>query len=102
MSLVKDRLPTFGLVFFIVGIAFASGVNGSFQFDDWEVIVADSRVQNLRAWWSSMPGIRALLKLSYAFNHELGAGPAGFRATNIALHGLNCASAALGRQDLGK
>jgi tetratricopeptide (TPR) repeat protein len=90
MSLVNGRLLASALWFLLVGIAFANGVNGSFQFDDWAVIVADSRVQSLSAWWGSMPGIRALLKLSYAFNHQLGAGPAGFRATNIALHGLNC------------
>jgi tetratricopeptide (TPR) repeat protein len=89
MSLAKDRLLAFVLPV-LVGIAFANGVNGSFQFDDWEVIVADSRVQTLHAWWGSMPGIRPLLKLSYAVNHEYGAGPAGFRLTNIVLHGLNC------------
>jgi protein O-mannosyl-transferase len=89
MSLVKDRALAFGLLLLLVSIAFANGLSGSFQFDDWAVIVADSRVQTLHAWWHSMPGIRALLKLSYAINHQLGAGPAGFRATNIALHGLN-------------
>ena len=33
-----------------------------------------------------MPGMRALLKLSFALNHEWHAGAAGFRAVNIALH----------------
>jgi protein O-mannosyl-transferase len=89
-SLVKDRLLMIGLVFVLVVIAFANGLSGSFQFDDWAVVVADSRVQSLQAWWNSMPGIRAILKLSYALNHQLGAGAAGFRATNIALHALNC------------
>jgi hypothetical protein len=89
MNLDNKRQPAFAILFFLVCIAFANGVNGSFQFDDWEVIVADSRVQTLQAWWGSMPGIRALLKLSYAINHQLGTGPAGFRLTNIALHGLN-------------
>jgi protein O-mannosyl-transferase len=90
MSLVKDRVLSIALFILLVSIAFANGLYGSFQFDDWAVIVADSRVQSLQDWWSSMPGIRALLKLSYAINHQLGAGPAGFRVTNIALHGLNC------------
>jgi protein O-mannosyl-transferase len=90
MSRIKDRAPMCGLLFLLVSIAFANGLYGSFQFDDWAVIVADSRVQTLQAWWSSMPGIRALLKLSYALNHELGGGAVGFRATNIVLHALNC------------
>jgi hypothetical protein len=89
MSDRQCRWLTAALLCLLVSIAFANGVNGSFQFDDWEVIVADSRVQSLRAWWASMPGIRSVLKLSYAINHQLGAGAAGFRLTNIVLHGLN-------------
>ena len=61
----------------------------SFQFDDYAVIVDDPRVQSLAAWWQSMPGIRPLLKLSYALGHASGAGPIGFRAVNILLHALN-------------
>jgi len=61
----------------------------SFQFDDWGVIVADARVSSLAAWFSSMPGIRPLLKFTYALNNELGGSPAGFRSLNIAVHALN-------------
>ena len=60
-----------------------------FQFDDWSVIVGDPRVASLAAWWESMPGIRPLLKLSYALNHAAGSGPAGFRLVNILLHAGN-------------
>src|SRR5687768_3642757 len=51
----------------------------SFQFDDWNVIVNDPRLQSLAAWWQSMPGIRPLLKLSYTLNFAVGSDPAGFR-----------------------
>jgi hypothetical protein len=63
----------------------------SFQFDDYAVIVDDGRVQTLAAWWQSLPGIRPLLKLSYALGHAAGAGVVGFRAVNILLHALNSA-----------
>ena len=67
----------------------------SFQFDDWNVILRDPRVSSFAAWRQSMPGMRALLKLSYALNHELagelGGGVAAFRAVNILLHTLSTA-----------
>lgn len=61
----------------------------SFQFDDWNVIVNEPRVHSLAAWWQSMPGIRPLLKLSYALNFTLDPNPAGFRLVNILIHSLN-------------
>lgn len=61
----------------------------SFQFDDWNVIVNEPRVHSFAAWWQSMPGIRPLLKLSYAFNMSIDAGPAGFRVLNILIHALS-------------
>jgi tetratricopeptide (TPR) repeat protein len=72
-----------------VVLAFANAIGASFQFDDWNVIVADPRVQSLAAWWDGMPGIRPLLKLSYALNHASGLGPAGFHAVNVAVHAGN-------------
>jgi tetratricopeptide (TPR) repeat protein len=61
----------------------------SFQFDDWNVIVDESRVHSLTAWWASMPGIRPLLKLSYALNYSISAEPLGFRVGNVAIHALS-------------
>lgn len=61
----------------------------SFQFDDWNVIVNEPRVHSLTAWWQSMPGIRPLLKLSYALNMTVDAAPIGFRVTNILIHALS-------------
>ena len=56
------------LVVLAVGMAYANALQASFQFDDWDVIVRDPRVQSFTAWWASMPGMRPILKLSYALN----------------------------------
>jgi hypothetical protein len=74
------------LVLVAVAVAYANAFAGAFQFDDWNVVVHDPRVQSLGAWWGSLPGIRPLLKLSYAANHASGLGLAGFHAVNLALH----------------
>jgi hypothetical protein len=76
------------LVVAVVG-AWMPSLGASFQFDDWNVIVDDPRVQSLAAWAGSMPGTRALTKLSFAVNHELGGDAAAFRAFNVALHAAN-------------
>lgn len=80
--------PAFLVVLF-VAVAYANALQASFQFDDWDVIVRDPRVQDLTAWWSGMPGMRPLLKLSYALNHASGAGVVGFHAVNVAIHAVN-------------
>ena len=66
--------------------AFATSFAGGFQFDDWNVIVDEPRVQSLAAWWRSMPGIRPLLKLTFAANQASGLGLAGFHAVNLGVH----------------
>jgi hypothetical protein len=75
-----------GLLLAAIAVTQAGGFAGGFQFDDWNVIVLDPRVQGLGAWWRSMPGIRPLLKLSYAANLESGLGLLGFHAVNVAIH----------------
>ena len=77
------------LIVLAVVATYANAFAGDFQFDDAAVIVGDPRVQSLRAWWTSMPGIRPLLKLTYAANHSSGLGIAGFHAVNVALHAGN-------------
>jgi tetratricopeptide (TPR) repeat protein len=67
-------------------IAYANAFGGVFQFDDFFAIVGEPGVQSLAAWRESMPGLRPLLKLTYALNHALGAGLAGFHAVNLAIH----------------
>ena len=77
------------VVVLAVALAYANALGAAFQFDDWEVIVRDPRVQSLAAWWDSMPGMRPLLKLSYALNHASGFGVIGFHAVNVLIHGAN-------------
>lgn len=69
--------------------AYLNSFGGVFQFDDWAVIVEDARVHSLAAWWASMPGIRPVLKLSYALNWQSGLGLAGFHAFNLIVHVVN-------------
>ena len=78
-----------------VAAAYANAVGAGFQFDDWNVIVDEPRVQSLAAWWASMPAIRPLVKLSYVCSNSLGFGPAGFHLPNIAIHAINSALAFL-------
>lgn len=79
----------FALLALATVAAYATSFNGVFQFDDWAVIVEEPRVHSLAAWWQSMPGIRPLLKFSYALNWQLGGGIAGFHAVNLGLHVAN-------------
>ncbi len=76
----------------LIALVFATwwpALGASFQFDDFNVIVADARVHSVAAWLASMPGIRPLLKLSYAVNYGAGSGPRGFRLVNVAIHAVN-------------
>lgn len=87
-----DRRARLGpplVVLAAICVAYANALCASFQFDDWDVIVRDPRVQSLGAWWDSMPGIRPLLKLSYALNHASGLGVVGFHAANVAIHAIS-------------
>jgi tetratricopeptide (TPR) repeat protein len=69
--------------------AYASAFSGGFQFDDFNVIVHQGAVHSLGAWRDSMPGIRPLLKLSYALCWSAGGGTLAFHAVNVALHAAN-------------
>ncbi|HQR30427.1 MAG TPA: hypothetical protein PLL32_08455, partial [Anaeromyxobacteraceae bacterium] len=69
-----------------VATAWATSFAGTFQFDDWNVIVNDPRVASPAAWWRSMPGIRPLLKLTFSVDRASGLGVAGFHAVNLAVH----------------
>ena len=73
----------------VVLLVWPWSLGGPFQFDDWNVIVDQPAVHSLSAWWASMPGIRPLLKLSYALNWQFLPGAAGFHAANVLLHAAN-------------
>lgn len=74
-----------------VALAYANALTGSFQFDDFNIIVDNPAVHSLSAWWAGMPGIRPLLKLSYTLNWLVDPGPIGFHAVNVLLHLFNVA-----------
>ena len=63
-------------------------LRGEFQFDDWWVVVRDEATQSWTALAARLGGgVRPLLRLSYYLDHSLwGMVPAGFLATNLALH----------------
>jgi hypothetical protein len=83
---VTDRRVDAGILVAAIGGAWATSFGGIWQFDDWNVIVNEPRVASLAAWWGAMPGIRPLLKLSWAVNHASGLGIAGYHALNLAIH----------------
>ncbi len=70
-------------------LAYFNALAGVFQFDDYNVIVDNPAVHSLPAWLDSMPGIRPLLKLSYALNWTIDAGPFGFHLFNVLVHVVN-------------
>jgi len=70
--------------------AYATAFGGTFQFDDYRVIVDNPAVHGWAAWWASMPGIRPLLKASYTLSWTLGGGSAAaFHVFNVACHAAN-------------
>jgi len=79
----------YALIVAAVGAAYANALAAGFQFDDWDVIVDQPSVHSLAAWWGSMPGIRPLLKLSYALNYTISQGPEVFHLVNVLIHAVN-------------
>jgi len=71
--------------------AYANAFQGAYQFDDYRVIVDNPAVSSLSAWWQDMPGIRPLLKLSFALTGQLSADTQRFvlHAGNVLVHGMN-------------
>lgn len=84
----QDRLAAW-LLPALVALVYLPSLGYPFQFDDYNVIVDNPAVHSLDAWWRSMPGIRPLLKLSYALNWALAPSPFAFRLVNVALHAAN-------------
>lgn len=77
------------LVLAAVLLAYANALGGPFQFDDWWAVADNPAIHDLGSWWRSLPGIRPLLKLSYALNWQLAPAPWSFHAVNIAIHAGN-------------
>jgi tetratricopeptide (TPR) repeat protein len=70
-------------------LAYFNALGATFQFDDYNVIVDNPSVHSLGAWLDSMPGIRPLLKFSYALNWTIDPAPFGFHLFNVLVHAAN-------------
>lgn len=73
----------------LFAVAWGPALFGPFQFDDDLVIVHYAPVHTLAGWWAAQPGLRPLLKLSYALNWAFDPSPPGFHLVNLVLHALN-------------
>lgn len=72
-----------------VALAYANAFGVAWQFDDFASFLTHPATQSLAGWWDALPGIRPLLKVSYALTRELGGGAVAVHATNIAIHAFN-------------
>ncbi|MGZ8256268.1 MAG: hypothetical protein ACXW1C_00670 [Gallionella sp.] len=74
----------------VVGLCYANALTGSFQFDDYNIIVNYSAVHSWTGWYAALgEGIRPLLKLSYTLNWTMGWGAEGFHLFNVLIHLAN-------------
>lgn len=69
--------------------AYANALDTPFQFDDFVAFADYAGTRDLAHWWAAMPGIRPLLKLSYALNGSVGDTALGYHLANLALHLVN-------------
>jgi len=70
-------------------LAFLPSFAGTFQFDDFNVIVNEPAVHSWQAFLERASGVRPLLKASYTLNWTLGGGAFGFHLFNVAVHAIN-------------
>lgn len=75
----------------VVLVAYLNAFEGTWQFDDFRAILGAPSLGSVSAWWQALPGIRPILKFSYALNLTLPEAwrLAGFHAVNISLHLIN-------------
>lgn len=70
--------------------AYLNSFSGSFQFDDFNVIVDNAVVHSLAAWSADLGvGIRPILKLSYVLNWITSPDAFNFHLFNLAIHLVN-------------
>lgn len=72
-----------------VAIAYCNGLWGPFQFDDYNVIAHNPAVHSWQRLWDTMPGIRAVLKVTYVANWISGWGALGYHLFNVVVHAIN-------------
>lgn len=89
-SLVKSNFSRIALITLAVFLAYANSFVVDFQFDDYNVIVNNSKVHSIDGWLSDLKtGIRPLLKLTYTLNWILSQNPSGFHIFNFSIHLFN-------------
>jgi hypothetical protein len=90
MESKRTTLLTVALLICAVSLAYTNSLWGSFQFDDFNVIVNNQRVHTWQAWLQDLQqGIRPLLKFTYTQNWTMGLGETGFHLTNVLIHLCN-------------
>jgi tetratricopeptide (TPR) repeat protein len=83
----RTKLFAATLLFCAVCITYANAFWGTFQFDDFNVIVNNPRIHSWPAWWQDLQhGIRPLLKFTYTADWTIGLGVVGFHLTNVLIH----------------
>jgi protein O-mannosyl-transferase len=87
---VSPRIRTAALLGAPLLLAYLNSLSGSFQFDDFNIIVDNPVVHSLEGWWADLGhGIRPMLKLTYAINWILGPEVLGFHLLNVGVHLAN-------------
>ncbi len=71
-------------------VPYLNALWGTFQFDDYNVIVDNPAVHSWAAFLADAGrGIRPVLKLSYTLNWLVGPQPLGFHMVNVVVHAAN-------------
>ena len=90
MESKRTTLLAVALLICAVSLAYINSLWGAFQFDDFNVIVNNSRIHSWPAWWNDLQhGIRPFLKFTYTFDWTSGLGVVGFHLTNVLIHLCN-------------
>ena len=88
--LPESRLGVLAWLALVVFACYYNALSGTFQFDDYKVIVDYPGVHSWEAWRDKLGyGIRPLLKFSYTLNWVSGLGVEGFHLTNLLIHLCN-------------
>ncbi len=73
-------------------LVYLNSFGGTFQFDDYNVVVNNGTVGSWSAWWHDLPhGIRPILKCTYVLNSSFAFGVFGFHLLNLLIHAVNTA-----------
>lgn len=70
---------------------YLNALSGTFQFDDYNMIVTNVSVHSWNAWFEKTVhgGIRPLLNLTYTMNWISGSGVFGYHLLNVCIHSVN-------------